>query len=340
MMDAPRVRPREPLLKILPALLLAMLLGSCTSDRPLPQDPLAAQVGLAAQYPGDAGIERDPAVLFAEDFDHAPLTAILARFSDRKRPASFSLAHDGPSVSPGQYALKIASVGGVSTGGTLYKRLAKNYDLLYFRYYVKYPSGGTYHHTAGWLGGYNPPTDWPQGHAGIRPSGNDRLSIAAEPVDANGRLDFYTYWMGMHGGPVEYWGNFLIHDPSLVFSRDRWTCIEVMAKMNDPVSAFNGELALWVDDTLVSHLGARFPAGHWTGGIFTPDRSGEPFEGFQWRHDAGLALNWFWLQHYATADPTGYAGAALFDHVVLATNRIGCLAHTATPPANLNPVSP
>jgi hypothetical protein len=265
-------------------------------------------------------------VLFAEDFDHAPLAGILNRFTDQKHPTSFSLVNDGPHSSPGQYSLRITSVGERSTGGTLYKRLTRGHDLLYLRYYIKYPSGGTFHHTSAWLGGYNPPTDWPQGNAGMKPRGDDRFSIAAEPVDSYDRLDFYTYWMGMHGGPTDYWGNHLIRDPSLVFTRDRWTCVEVMAKMNDPVTAYNGELALWVDGTLVSHLGAGFPIGTWTGGVFTPSGLGEPFEGFQWRNDTALTLNWFWLQHYATKDPPGYVGHVLFDHIVLATSRVGCLA--------------
>ena len=39
-----------------------------------------------------------------------------------------------------------------------------------------------------------------------------------------------------------------------------------------------------------------------------------------------LQLNWFTLQHYVTEDPPGYVGHVLFDHVVLATSRIGCLS--------------
>lgn len=312
-------------------LIFAALFGlvtACAAAKEGLHDPLADAVGLASKYPGDQNIEKDPAVIFAEDFDGEPLSIILGRFTYHKHPDSVSLVPNGPPGGTGHQSLRIMSVGGVSTGGTLYKKFPKGYDLLYLRYYIRYPSGGAFHHTSAWLGGYNPPTDWPQGNAGIKPTGNDRLSIAAEPVDSNDRMDFYVYWMGMGGGPINYWGNFLIHDPMLTITRDQWTCVEVMAKMNEPVAESNGELALWIDGALVSHLGPGFPKGRWTGGIFTPNRFGKPFEGFQWRNDQALQLNWFMLQHYTTKDPPGYVGHVLYDHVVLATSRIGCLYAT------------
>ncbi len=33
------------------------------------------------------------------------------------------------------------------------------------------------------MGGYNPPLDWPNPQAGIKPAGNDRFSAAAEQND-------------------------------------------------------------------------------------------------------------------------------------------------------------
>ena len=311
---------------------LALVTG-CVAEREILHDPLADRAGLAAKYPGDQGIEQDSAVIFAEDFERAQLASLVGRFTNLKHPTSISIVRDSPPMSLGRTSLRMTSIGGVSTGGTLYKNLSKGYELLYLRYYIKYPSGGTYHHTSAWLGGYNPPADWPDRNAGIKPLGHDRFSIAAEPVDANDHLDFYTYWMGMRGGPTDYWGNFLIHDPTLTLTRDRWTCVEIMVKVNEPVTESNGELALWIDGTLLSHLGPGRPEGSWTGGIFTPSHVGKTFEGFQWRNDPALQLNWFMLQHYATKDPPGYVGHVLFDHVVLATSRIGCLSRDTRSPS-------
>ncbi len=304
-----------------------ILLAGCVDEKRIRHEQLVDGAALAAKYPGDQGIEQDSAVIFAEDFEQAPLDSLVGRFTYVKHPASISVVRDSPPMSPGRTSLRITSSGGDSTGGTLYKKLSKGYDLLYLRFYINYPSGGTYRHTSAWLGGYNPPSDLPLRNAGIKPIGHDYFSIGAEPVDTNAHWDFYVYWMGMRGGrPTEYWGNLMIYDPTLTLIRDRWTCVEVMAKMNEPVTESNGELALWIDGIRLSHLGPGFPNGSWRGGIFIPSHVGEPFKGFQWRNDPALQLNWFTLQHYVTEDPLGYEGHVLFDHVVLATSRIGCLS--------------
>jgi len=315
-----------------------ILMAGCVDERRIRHEQLADGAGLAAKYPGDQGIEQDSAVLFAEDFEQAPLASLVGRFTYLKHPTNISIVRDSPPMSPGRTSLRITSIGGVSTGGTLYKKLSKGYDLLYLRFYINYPSGGTYHHTSAWLGGYNPPSDLPLRNAGIKPLGHDYFSIGAEPVNTNAHWDFYTYWMGMRGErPTEYWGNLLIYDPTLTLIRDRWTCVEVMAKLNEPVTESNGELALWIDGIRLSHLGPGFPKGSWRGGIFTPSHVGEPFNGFQWRNDPALQLNWFTLQHYVTEDPPGYEGLVLFDHVVLATSRIGCLSDdTQSPTGPMN----
>jgi len=79
----------------------------------------------------------------------------------------------------------------------------------------------------------------------------------------------------------------------------------------------------------VSHLGAGFPKGSWSGGIFTQDPSGTPFEGFRWRTDRALDLNWLWLQVYAPGELPPANAAFKFDHLVAAKRYVGCLAPTA-----------
>ena len=209
----------------------------------------------------------------------------------------------------------MTSLGGTNTGGHLYKKLAPGHDQIYMRYYIKYASAGTYHHTGGWLGGYHPPTDWPQGGAGDRPSGNDRFHIGAEPANATLRFDLYTYWMNMRASPTgDSWGNTYIQNPSLVAKTERWMCVEVMVKMNDPVSASNGEMALWLDGVQIIHLRPGAPLGRWNSNMFFLDPSGVPFEGFRWRTSDLLDLNWIWLLYYTTGNPQGLVGKVWFDH--------------------------
>jgi hypothetical protein len=298
---------------------------------------LSGEDGIAKKYLRDVGIENDPNVVFAERFETGTLTDIVNRWTDRKNVQGMSLVADGPTGTSGLRALLITSVGGTNSGGHLYNRLPAGYDQLYFRYYIKYASVGTYHHTGGYLGGYNPPTNWPQGGAGIRPSGNDRFSSVAEPVTSDGRFDFYTYWMHMRGASDGFWGNDFIQDPNLKITRDQWMCVEIMIKLNNPVSSFNGEMALWVNGQKVSHLGPGFPKGRWNVDSFFPDPTGTPFEGFQWRNDPALTLNWINLQHYVTQDPAGFVGKISVDHVVLAKAYIGPLN---TSPVDVDPPAP
>src|SRR5690606_29402950 len=131
-----------------------------------------------------------------------------------------------------------------------------------------------------------------------------------------------------------HWGNLLLNNAAVQAGRGEWTCVEQMVKLNNPVSASNGEHAIWLNGVKVSHLGQGFPNGSWSGGVFTQSSTGTPFEGFRWRSDAKLNLNWIWLQNYASADPAGFAGDMFFDHLVVARKRIGCLTPAASAPAD------
>jgi hypothetical protein len=274
------------------------------------------------------GIESHPDVLFVERFEEAALPALFAEWTDVLNGAAMAFGADVPPGSPGAQSLTIPWIGGgVNTGGHLYKQLSAGVaDTLYVRYYIKYPTGGAYSHHGLWMGGYNPPLAWPNPQAGVRPSGNDRFSAAAERNPATGRYDHYDYWMDMHqSADGNFWGNLLLIDPAVQVQTGRWTCVEQMVKLNDPVTASNGEHAIWLDGVKVSHLGPGFPKGSWSGGIFTQDPAGVPFEGFRWRSDAALNLNWLWLQVYAPGELGGVAGQFRFDHLVAARSYIGCL---------------
>jgi hypothetical protein len=294
--------------------------------------------GIAASYPGDVGIENHPDVVLVERFEETSLPPVFARWTDILNGAAMSLSSDVPPGSPGTRSLNIPWVGGgVNNGGHLYKLLTTGVDdRLYIRYYIKYPTGGQYDHSGIWMGGHNPPLAWPNPQAGIKPVGNDRFSTAAEQNPLTARFDHYDYWMGMHQSlDGNYWGNHLLNNPNVQASLGQWTCVEHMVRLNSPTTAFNGEHAIWLQGTKVSHLGQGFPNGTWNGGIFTQNPGGSPFEGFRWRSDAALKLNWIWLQVYAPDAPSGYSSSIKYDHVVLAKSYVGCLASGApdtTPP--------
>ena len=288
--------------------------------------------GIAALYPGDVGIENDLDVVFVEKFEENTLADLFNRWTDILNGPTLSFNADVPPGSPGAHSLDIPWVGGgVSNGGHLYKQLNPGIDdTLYVRYYIKYPTNGQYHHEGIWMGGYNPPLAWPNPQAGVKPAGDDRFSAAAEQSHATLQFDHYDYWMNMRAAPDgNYWGNTLLNDPNVMGSAGRWMCVEQMVKLNNPVSAWNGEHAIWMDGVKVSHLGLGFPNGSWIWGNFTQNPSGVPFEGLRWRNNANLKLNWIWLQNYSPDDPPGVTSSMKFDHVVAARKYIGCLGPKA-----------
>jgi hypothetical protein len=105
-----------------------------------------------------------------------------------------------------------------------------------------------------------------------------------------------------------------------------------MVAMNNPVTDSNGEQALWIDGRLlrkdgqvISHLGKGFPKGTWVWDSFIADTSGTPFEGFRWRTDSALNINYIWPQVYITDAPSGRSSLVWFDDLVVATRYIGPL---------------
>jgi hypothetical protein len=75
-----------------------------------------------------------------------------------------------------------------NTGGHLFKRLDPIQTRVFARFYVKFASDAPYLHHFSGLGGYNPPTNWPQGSAGKRAAGDTRFSARIEPNGDYGTL--------------------------------------------------------------------------------------------------------------------------------------------------------
>ena len=299
--------------------------------------PLYAQQGIASKYIADIGLASDPNVVLFEDFETGILSDILSRWTNIGNQGTFSLIQNSPPGSKGSRALEIASPGDQVVGGELAKALPQGFSQLYLRYYIHYFSGGTYHHSGGYLGGSNPLNSFPPAWgSGSRPVGNERFSVGVEP-NTWPSFNFYAYWMGMEclSAPNNCWGNSFLQkdDPNFQVGVDRWSCVEIMVKVNNPPSAANGELALWVDGQQIIHLGPGYPNVSSSGtGFWWPDPNGFPFPGFQWRNDGNLTLNWAWIQNYGL-------GSIWLDHIVLAKSYIGPILAGGSiplaPPTNL-----
>jgi hypothetical protein len=309
------------------------------------------ELGIAAHYPRDRGIEADPQVVFVDDFEAASLDQLAKRWDTVGRREAMRWSDDVPSHSGGKQSLVMDRREGA--GGQLYRRIKNQsggwgHDQLFVRFYVKFaPDCGELHHGVCAVGGNYPATPWPMVSAGNRPDGTRSFWSGIEPFGTAWTWDYYSYWCEMRGSPPrgQTWGNAFIRDPNLKVERGRWICIEHMMKVND-LGDSNGEQALWIDGRRVSHLGKGFPKGLWTFDKFTPARGGSgirwndaiggreefrvptggaPFDGFRWRTDPNLHVNFVWLYTY-TQKPAGHRMLVQFDDLVVATRYIGPLA--------------
>lgn len=301
-------------------------------------------IGLSAKYPGDVGMDKDPAVVWMENFEEGALAAFAARYSTVSNQAGMKLTGDVPKKSSGKASITLTSSGDGANATDFYKSFPKNYDDWYVRWYAKYQGSVKWHHSGVWLGGYDPPTPWANPQAGLKPAGNDRFAVAMEPVwnvgTASAQFDFYDYWMQMHSwmampmGSTAYYGNALVNQNGFGLDEGSWVCLEVHVKMNTDLAAgTGGALEVWKNDALVASYGDAGPKGYWIRDKFcTPQADGTqctnypaPFDtvlDLQWRSTSSLALNYFWPQNYIT--DAGVTGDLAFDDMVIATTRIGC----------------
>ncbi|HEX7671700.1 MAG TPA: hypothetical protein VF395_19035 [Polyangiaceae bacterium] len=298
-------------------------------------------LGIASKYPGDVGIDKDPQVVWAESFEEGTVANLVARYDDSK-PAGITLDVDVPAGSAGKASGKLTASGAGPNAVDFFKKLP-GYDELFVRYYAKYEANVPWHHTGVWVGGYNPPTNYPNPQAGLKPNGDDRFSVSLEPMEhgAEPRMDFYDYWMNMRSwmdvptGTTAYYGNSFVHEPSLT-AKATWQCIELHIRLNpDPATAAGGELAVWVNDQLVAQFTDTAPVGYWVKDKFCPGAAtGTECTQYKpqtptlvaldlrYRSTEGLKLNVFWPQNYIT--DTG-SGSVFYDDMVLAKSRVGCL---------------
>lgn len=311
------------------------------------QAELPEGYGLASKYPADKGIGEDGRVLFAEDFEQGGLGEVVKRWTESKTRDKTILSLDEtqrPFERIGSRSIKITATRGQNTGGHMYKKLKRAVDKAHARFYVRFPEKAQYIHHFVHFGGYNPATNWPQGGAGERPRGDDRITVGIEPFGHSGRLkapghwNFYAYWHKMKvsaGG--KYWGNSIqpiIPQPA---QAGKWQCVEMMIKLNKPGRA-DGELALWLDGKLVGHFKKGIRTTRWTGMGFKQlkqdDNEGEIFPGFDFRSSDKLKLNFFWLLHYVTdtndrrnrQNNPPATNPVWFDHIVVAEEYIGPLS--------------
>jgi hypothetical protein len=265
--------------------------------------PGAGNSGLARLYLGDEGIERDPRVLFVDDFETGTIEQTGARWGQIYKQDSVILSDDIHANSPGDRSVRM------SDNAYLYTH-TKGVDTMYARFYVKFHEKTGYVHHFVHLVADRVPTPWPKGGAGETPSGDAKFSTGIEPTGKWGKFpppgvwNFYTYWHEMQ----TKWGTVFIGKEKPI-QPGRWYCVEVLLKANSSPEKADGEQAFWVDGELYGR-----------------------FEGFRWRTTDNLKINSFWLLFYNTDQPARHnrdprpesrVMQVWFDDVVIATEYIG-----------------
>lgn len=297
--------------------------------------------GISERYPGDAGIEKDEDVIFAENFETGSVEQIGKRWGyiDDKNGKVMILSDDIPPCGAGKRSLQVTATLGEDSGGSLHTTFKPGEDKVFLRFYTKFSADHAYEHHFVELGGYNPPTPWPNPRAGTRPQGDDRLMVFIDPIGRYGRYPppgvwvLYTYWPEMKiSADGYYWGNCLAPAQPVPVPRDRWLCVELMIKLNSAPEKSDGELALWIDGKFVMRFAEGMKRGTWSGmGFKLVESGGEPFEGLRLRTSMDLKINHLWLEHYADegaqrqnklADPNR-VNRVWFDDIVVARKYVG-----------------
>lgn len=327
--------------------------GSAPSDTgTTPPDGGTTGIGLSASYPGDKGIETDPAVIFHSDFesDFAGWTSHSQDKTLLDVDTSAQLAHGGVKY------LR-ASISRTRLAQDLYIGVNAQFDfrkrvpVAYWRFYARFVANSAPpHHWVRLAAGT--PAFQSDGLANTKPAGDQGFWYDLDAHD-DGNLSFYAYWYKMRSGRCNdgsttpgcagdqgttyFYGNNFTPAGQSPFPRDTWMCIELMTKANT-VGQSDGELALWMNDQLVGEYKPGTPHGRWlrdnffSFGPYYQDQGG--FEGFDFRSANDVLVRRITLDTYyekgsldariANGLVAPETQTLLYDDVVVASTRIGC----------------
>jgi hypothetical protein len=313
--------------------------NDASTDAPAQNDVTPPQGTLASKYPGDVGMQNDPAVVWMENFEEGSVGSVTTRYESHANPPGMSLETDVPQKSSGKASMRMTASGDGANATDLYKSFSTGYDEWYVRWYAKYEAGAIeWHHSGTWFGGYNPATPYPNPQAGLKPNGDDRFSVSIEPVFDVGtgaaRFDTYDYWMQMHSwmdvptGNTAYYGNAVVHQNAFKVDEGNWVCLEAHVRLDTPM------LEIWMNDAVVQSFTSAGPKGYWIKDKFCPQGADgtectnypAPFDtvlDLEWRSTPSLQLDYFWPQNYITQ--AGTTAWVEYDDMVIAKTRVGCL---------------
>jgi hypothetical protein len=227
--------------------------------------------GIAAKYPGDHGIDSDPAVIFHDDFEG---NDVLTKWDNCYQKVDLRIVKDPSNVHGGKMALQFTVP---KQQNELSNAVVKNFggqDVVFFRYYSKFEKGfdqtGS-SHNGGMLNALAP--GMPDATPGIRANGLNKFVVSYEDwrgevgTPSPGELNVYVYHPEMrtnygdhfypsgkvspHSAQPGHFGPGFVARPDVTPELDRWYCYELMVKANKAGSR-DGRIAFWLDGKLIA----------------------------------------------------------------------------------------
>ena len=292
---------------------------------PLPE----GDAGIAAKYPGDLGIEKDPAVVFYDGFeDYEKPADVHKKYELVIHDQNIRITAEPANVHHGKKAVEfILPQQREGDSAALYRVIKEERDVLFLRFYAKFEKGydqrGSSHN-----GGVIAAHYFPGGQAtpGKRADGTNKFLVNFETergrAASPGPLNLYVYQPEQRSGYGDHiyptgkivpssdqphpFGPQFVSRPDVIPELDRWYCYEYMVKANTPGQR-DGRVACWVDGKLI----ADFP-------------------NFRLRDVASLKIDLFGVALFMRPN-TIRANKKWFDDLVAATSYIGPIAGEKEP---------
>jgi hypothetical protein len=315
---------------------------------------------LSDRYPGDVGIDADPAVLFHDDFESG-----WGRWDAPTADTAHLTLETNSSTARGGSKYLRSTVTTADLAADMYissstrVTFSRRVDEIYWRFYARFPNiAPNPHHWVRMQAG-NAVYD-SSGLANTVPPGDQGFWFDFD-ADNDDLFDFYVYWYKMRSGRCNdgtttpgcagdqgttyHYGNAFQPPGQTALPRDRWFCIEIHARAN-AVGSSDGALSFYINDAKVGDFGPGHPDGTWlrdsfhVGGCsFSACTPAVPFEGFDFRTSSDVGFKSLFLDAYYERDSSAQKRAVLegrgltvsdeqtvlYDDVVAATTRIGCV---------------
>lgn len=236
--------------------------------------------GIAAKYPGDQGIESDPDVIFADDFEsYGDQGDLWDRWDNTFQQAQTRIATEPANVFAGNQSVEFTiPAQNQELSNAVQKVLTTELDVMYLRWYSKFEANndivGSSHNGGGMSAHY-----FVNGQAtpGVPANGTNKFLMEFEhwrgeaSTQSPGMINVYIYHPEQRDNygdhffptglvmpntslPFDFGADFVPASDEIIPNLDQWYCYEFMVKANTPGQR-DGRITLWLDGQQIADFG-------------------------------------------------------------------------------------